>query len=38
MFVDAWVLSCGGVEIEGLPGESEGVRGVGAFVGCDCAG
>lgn len=38
VFVDAGVCGCGGVEVEGLPGEDEGVGGVGGFVGCDCAG
>jgi len=38
VFVDAGVLGCGGIEVEGLPGESESVGGVSGFVGCDCAG
>ena len=27
-----------GVEVEGVPGDGEGVGWVGGFVGCDCAG
>lgn len=38
------LLVCAGVgwgrcvEVEGVPGDAEGVGWVGGFVGCDCAG
>lgn len=38
LLVDAWVRGSFRVEVEGAPGDGEGVLGVGLSVGCDGAG